>query len=168
MIIGKVIELIVDKIVDLIVLVMGMDRPQLYFNIDGYPNETPFEQRTDTSDSDFVLEIANVGKKIAILTDGISIYTQKGFRCKIGYLVCNCLLADDEKIIKPGEKMSHVLDMQDYDALKFHYAKTKNNCYKVIAEQIGDGKDLKGNLDTSIIAFDPMGRFEGIADETVV
>lgn len=99
---------------------------------------TSLEHRTKTSESDFGLEIYNIGQT-PIFINYIRLYYRK-------IIITDCFMTGLK--LMPYEKNTYNLMMQDYDAILYHRKKLKIKKCKVIAYDIA-GKRVKGELDIS-------------------
>lgn len=99
---------------------------------------TSLEHRTKTSESEFGLEIYNIGQT-PIFINYIRLYYRK-------IIITDCFMTGLK--LMPYEKNTYNLMMQDYDAILYHRKKLKIKKCKVIAYDIA-GKRVKGELDIS-------------------
>lgn len=136
--------------------------PMLSFNLENNPVGDDPGLRTKTSDSDYILEIANTGEKAAMLTDCIDI-SIKGYKEEgEDYLVCSVFLGEDERTIQPNQKIKIRLAQQDYSAMKHYCREMMDYKYDVSVSQIADLPNLHGTLDITILVGEDIGRFSGV------
>ena len=122
------------------------ERPKLCFHVISTPKDelTEKEYRTNTSASEYAIEILNVGKNVFIL-DHFSL-------CYNGQILVDCFMDADKRIILPSENVVYTLMEQDADALQYHCNQHHFEECDVIAYSV-DGKKVKGKLEIPLFAL---------------
>lgn len=119
--------------------------------------------RNKTSDSDYILEVANTGSKAAMLADYIRFYIKDGKGPGKDYLVCDFMLVGKkDRVIQPNDMKQYVLPQQDYSALKYHCREVSDYKYDVYAPQIEGLPSLEGKINIEMLVGESIGRFSGV------
>ncbi len=114
---------------------------RLYYSLQQSANiefNTAPEYRTKYSDSDYCIEVYNVGNT-AIILKQISLRHKKG-------IITDCVITDEDKIIQPFGHYTYQLTMQEYDAIQWHCKSANLKRCKVAAYDIS-GKRIRGSID---------------------
>lgn len=96
------------------------------------------ELRTKYSDSDYCIEIYNVGSTPIVL-EQISLRYEKK-------VIVDCIITDENKTIQPYDHYTYTLNMQEYDAILWHCKNANLKRCKVSAYDVS-GKRIKGSID---------------------
>lgn len=96
------------------------------------------ESRTKYSDSDYCIEVYNIGN-VPFILEQISLrYGNK--------IITDCIVIEENKTLLPYEHYKYRLNMQEYDAILWHCKENNLKECKVIAYDIS-GKGIKSHLD---------------------
>lgn len=133
----KAIDIIVDKL---------SSKPRLQFAITGTrPSELDDKElRTKYSNSDYSIEIYNLGPTPFILDQFVLVH-KKG-------LYIQCPVTEEDKTLSQQKNMVYILQEQDAETLRWFCKRDRFNKCEVWAYDI-NGKRIKTKLDVSGITF---------------
>lgn len=97
-----------------------------------------YELRTKYSESDYCIEIYNVGNTPYLLERFSLVYKKS--------IIVDCFIVEDNKAIMPYESYTYHLNQQEYDSLLYHCNKSDIKECKVFAYDVG-GKRCVGEID---------------------
>lgn len=95
------------------------------------------ELRTKYSESDYCIQIYNVGNTPYVLESFYLVHKKK--------IIVHCVITDNNAIM-PYEKYTYRLTEQEYDSILFHCKESNIKKCKVHAYDVG-GKKCKGEID---------------------
>lgn len=129
---------------------MRKSRPKLFFQMSLVPSDEQIDKelRTKTSDSDYSIEVYNLGEKPFVL-ESFEITYKKFYNLK-EKMAIYCSIPKEECVILPYHSVEHILKEEDADTLLyfcklFHFDKCRIVAYGI------DGKKAKGDLDVLFI-----------------
>ncbi len=96
------------------------------------------EYKTKYSDSDYCIEVYNVGNT-AVILEQISLRYKKR-------IITDCVITDEDKTIQPYGHYTYQLTMQEYDDIQWHCKNSNLKRCKVVAYDI-NGKRIRGSID---------------------
>ncbi len=148
---GEIVNIIVNVSCTLLGTILGwlltvlyenkIKKVKLYYSLQqsaDIESNTDPEYRTKYSDSDYCIEVYNVGNT-SIILEQISLRHKKG-------IVTDCVITDEDKTIQPFGHYTYQLSMQEYDAIQWHCEKANLKRCKVDAYDI-NGKRIRGSID---------------------
>ncbi len=101
-------------------------------------DDVNFELRTKYSDSDYCIEVYNVGST-SILLERISLRYKNT-------IIIDCIITDENKAMKSCSHYIYRLNMQEYNAILRHCKTANLKKCKVISYDVS-GKKIKGSMD---------------------
>lgn len=153
---NNVVSLMISGVFSILCVVAGWwlneastkrrEKPKLCFNMTGTPDDElqSKETRTKTSNSDYGIEVYNIGSSPFIM-ERFSLYHKKK-------LLVECHFDEPDRAILPYKSIVYTLMEQQADALEYHCEEEKFDQCSVIAYDI-EGKQFKCSLDVSRIAL---------------
>ena len=136
---------LLEKTIDIIADVLS-SKPRLQFAITGTrPSELDNKElRTKYSNSDYSIEIYNLGQTPFIL-DRYTLVHKKG-------MLIECPVTEEDKTLSQQKNMVYILQEQDAETLRWFCKRDKFKKCKAWAYDI-TGKCIKAKLDVSGITF---------------
>ena len=127
------------------------DRPRLRFELLPTPKDEclPKEKRTKESNSDYRIQIWNIGKKPIILKQ-IALFNEEK-------MVTNCAPFTEPQLIEPFNSIIYQMDYQEADNIQWHCNRDFFECLNVKAYDIED-KTISGKLSVLEFKMEAMGR----------